>query len=66
MEFTCKMSGTKWFLTNIYGPAHNENRQDFFTWLADLDSTQMKLWMLVGDFNLTREPVNGSLQRDWI
>jgi hypothetical protein len=36
---------------------------DFFTWLADLDSTQMKLWMLVGYFNLIREPKNRSRPR---
>jgi hypothetical protein len=60
IEFTCKISGTNWFLTNVYGPSYNEDRHDFFTWLADLDSTQMKLWMLVGDFNLIREPENRS------
>jgi hypothetical protein len=55
-EFMCKSSGRKWYLTNIYGPAHNEGIQDFFTWLSELDSSNMNLWMILGDFNLIRAP----------
>jgi exonuclease III len=55
-EFICKASGRKWYLTNIYGPAHNEDRQEFLSWLSDLDSSNMDLWMILGDFNLKRAP----------
>jgi hypothetical protein len=55
MELSCIMTRIKWYLTNIYGPAHNEDINDFFTWLPDFNSTQMKYWMLVGDFNLMIE-----------
>jgi exonuclease III len=60
MKFTCKYSGRIWYLTNIYGPAHNEERMDFITWMADLDSSDMQLWMIMGDFNLIRGPENRS------
>jgi hypothetical protein len=53
-ELTCKLSGKKWFITNIYGPAHNENINDFFNWIAELDFSQMQYWMILGDFNLLR------------
>jgi exonuclease III len=54
-EFTCNSSGKKWYLKNIYGPVHNEDRQNFITWLSNLDSTQMNLWIILGDFNLIRD-----------
>jgi hypothetical protein len=60
MKFTYKYSGRIWYLTNIYGPAHNEERMDFITWLADLNSSDMHLWMIMGDFNLIRGPENRS------
>jgi endonuclease/exonuclease/phosphatase family metal-dependent hydrolase len=31
---------------------------DFITWMADLDSSDMHLWMIMGDFNLIRGPEN--------
>jgi hypothetical protein len=43
VEFTCKMSGKTWYLTNIYGPAHNDNREDFFNWMAELDSSSFTI-----------------------
>jgi endonuclease/exonuclease/phosphatase family metal-dependent hydrolase len=58
MKFTCKYSGRIWYLTNIYGRTHNEDRMDFITWMADLDSSDMHLWMIMGDFNLIRGPEN--------
>jgi exonuclease III len=41
-EFTCKSSGRIWYLTNIYGPAHNDDRADFIDWLENINSTQMQ------------------------
>jgi hypothetical protein len=58
VELTCNLSGFKWYLTNIYGPSHNENRVDFITWLADLDSSLWEYWMITGDFNLIRDPLD--------
>ena len=55
VKFICKASNKAWYLTNIYGPASNKNRGEFITWLADLDSTYMNLWMILGDFNLVRD-----------
>jgi hypothetical protein len=60
MKFTCKYSGRIWYHTNIYGPAHNEERMDFISWLAERNSSDMHLWMIMGDFNLIRGPENRS------
>jgi hypothetical protein len=54
MVFVCKSSGTTWFVTDIYGPAHSRN--ELITWLADLDSSSMQYWMIMDNFNLIREP----------
>jgi hypothetical protein len=43
------MLGKIWFLTNMYGPAHNENREDFLNWMADLDSSSFQYWMILCD-----------------
>jgi hypothetical protein len=33
---------------------------DFITWMAEMDSTNMQLWMIMGDFNLIKGPKNRS------
>jgi endonuclease/exonuclease/phosphatase family metal-dependent hydrolase len=35
---------------------HNEGRHDFINWISELDSSNMKLWMILGDFNQIRAP----------
>jgi hypothetical protein len=42
IDFKCNISGTLWTITNIYGPAHEEHRQDFIDWLSNIDSSAMK------------------------
>jgi hypothetical protein len=32
----------------------SEDRNDFVTWFADLDSTNMIHWIIMGDFNIIR------------
>jgi hypothetical protein len=56
VHFTCKLSGKSWYITNIYGPAHNEGRAEFIQWLDNLNTTNMMYWMIIGDFNLIRAP----------
>jgi hypothetical protein len=60
IDFKCNISGTLWTITNIYGPAHEERRQDFIDWLSNIDSSAMKFWMILGDFNLIRDPQDRS------
>ena len=61
VELTCKISANVWYLTNIYGPAHHEDKQDFFDWLLSIDNTPMHNWIILGDFNLIRSTGN----RNW-
>ena len=37
IRFTSKMTGDKWILTNIYGPCQENNRNDFLSWLQNID-----------------------------
>jgi endonuclease/exonuclease/phosphatase family metal-dependent hydrolase len=54
VEFTCNISGEKWYITNIYASCHAEGRYEFIHWMNNLDSSIYELWMLVGDFNMIR------------
>jgi exonuclease III len=60
IDFTCNLSGIKWTLTNVYGPAHNENRGEFLNWLCNIDTTNLKFWLIIGDFNLIKDPLGRS------
>jgi exonuclease III len=54
VEFTSVFSGATWILTNIYAPCTTEGRQEFLSWLHDVDMPEDTDWFLVGDFNLIR------------
>jgi hypothetical protein len=54
VEFTCNISGEKWYITNIYASCHTEGRNEFINWMNNPDSSNYDLWMLVGDFNMIR------------
>ena len=56
VQLRCKISNQTWFLTNVSGPTIQEDRANFITWLNNLDSSSMDLWMILGDFNLIRSP----------
>ena len=58
VRLRCKLSNETWYLTNIYGPTITEERALFTSWLNNLDTSQMELWMILGDFNLIRSPEN--------
>ena len=58
VKLRCKLSDETWFLTNVYGPTIAEERTLFTNWLNNLDTSQMDLWMILGDFNLIRSPEN--------
>jgi hypothetical protein len=48
----------KWKLTTIYGPCHGERRDQFVQWLYDLQMDPEEDWMIIGDFNFYRTPIN--------
>ena len=58
VELICKISGQLWYLTNVYGPTSSADRALFINWLVSIDTSPMHLWMILGDFNLIREPDN--------
>jgi len=41
-------------LTNVYAPTQREDRPSFFHELASVAESITGLWMVLGDFNLTR------------
>ena len=50
------MNDQLWYLTNVYGPTIAEERLNFTSWLNHLDTSQMDLRIIMGDFNLIRSP----------
>lgn len=65
---TCKRTGFSWKLIAVYGPAYEEQKQDF---LDELDFV-MNMWqgpiLIGGDFNLVRfvsDKSNGLISHRW-
>jgi exonuclease III len=56
IEFSSVHSGATWVLTNIYALCSSEGRQNFLSWLNDIDMSDDCDWLLVGDFNLIQRP----------
>ena len=46
--------GFLWWLTTIYGPARNNNKQLFQDELSNLENICSPSWLLAGDFNIIR------------
>jgi len=66
---TCKRTGFSWKLIVVYGPAYEEQKQDF---LDELDFV-MNMWqgpiLIGGDFNLVRfvsDKSNGLISHRWV
>ena len=57
-RLSCNLSGNIFYISNIYGPCHNDDRTEFFDWLSNIDASQMDHWILMGDFNLIRSPLD--------
>lgn len=47
-------NGTHFFLTNVYGPPTWDGKEEFFSELAALKNVCSGLWVMCGDFSLTR------------
>ncbi|XP_073360397.1 uncharacterized protein [Aegilops tauschii subsp. strangulata] len=54
INFTCKLSGTAWKLTNIYGPCQQDARVDFLDWFKNYQVGDDENWLVLGDFNYIR------------
>lgn len=58
IELTSKLDNSVWYLTNIYGPNASEGKMEFTDWLMNINTSTMKHWLIVGDFNYIRGPEN--------
>jgi exonuclease III len=54
VKLTCNLSGETWYITNVYASCHVDGRNNFVSWMQNLDSTPYDLWMILGDFNMIR------------
>ena len=61
MQFTSVHNNEQWFLVNVYGPCQGELRDEFVSWIYNLDIDPGQLWMLMGDFNFIRCTDNRNL-----
>jgi exonuclease III len=58
VEFTCKLSGEVWILTNVYAPCTSEGKMAFLNWFKHIEMPDEVKWLIVGDFNLIRSQEN--------
>jgi len=56
--FRLAQDTTEFTFTNVYAPAHHEDKQSFFSELAAVAANIRGPWIVMGDFNLTRTPVD--------
>jgi hypothetical protein len=47
-----------WILTIVYGPCTPEGKLDFIDWIENIQMADGVDWLVVGDFNLIRDPYN--------
>lgn len=43
-----------WNLANVYGPCSGQEREDFSSWLFDLNIPDDENWLILGDFKFIR------------
>lgn len=58
IKLFCRLDNKDFHVTNIYGLASSPKKQGFITWLMNFDTTSFDEWLIVGDFNLIKEPAN--------
>ena len=61
VHFTSVHNNEQWFLVNVYGPCQGELRDEFVSWIYNLDIDPNEMWMLMGDFNFIRSIDNRNL-----
>lgn len=59
VQFTSNSSlHENWFVSNIYGPYSGDLRDDFVSWMYNLEIDTDKNWIFMGDFNFVRSVEN--------
>lgn len=57
-NFTLYRDGTSFSVTNVYAPTNHADKPLFLHELASIAATIQEQCVIMGDFNLTREPVD--------
>jgi hypothetical protein len=58
IKFTSIHNNEFWYLVCVYGPCHGVERDNFVSWLYNLQIASEDNWLIVGDFNFIRAQVN--------
>lgn len=58
IKFSSTLSDNEWILTTVYGPCTLDGKREFTQWLKNIQMLDGVDWLLIGDFNLIREPTN--------
>jgi hypothetical protein len=51
VHFTSVHNADSWTLVSVYGPCKGIERDNFISWLYNLQIPVDTLWLLIGDFN---------------
>jgi hypothetical protein len=54
IEFTSAHNADSWTMVSVYGPCKGLERDNFVTWLYNLNIPIDTLWLILGDFNFIR------------
>jgi exonuclease III len=58
VKFSSTQSICNWYLANIYGPCIGDDRENFVQWMYDLQINDTDNWILIGDYNFYRSPID--------
>ena len=56
VEFVSNHNNEPWILTNIYAPCTAPGKWAFLQWFKNINMSDTVNWLIVGDFNLYRNP----------
>ena len=56
VEFVSNHNNEPWILTNIYAPCTAPGKRAFLQWFKNINMPNTVNWLIVGDFNLYRNP----------
>jgi hypothetical protein len=58
IKFTSKHNNACWTLVSVYGPCQGALRDQFVSWLFNLQIPHDDNWLILGHFNFIRTPEN--------
>jgi len=61
IEFVSRQNNDKWTFVVVYGPCQGQARDNFVTWIYNLNIPVEENWLMLGDFNFLRSTDNRNL-----